>query len=97
MDYLGHVILGNGVKADPKKILAMLEWPEPTNLKALREFLGLTSYYLKFIKGYGLIVAPLTALLKKNAFNWSMKTSKSFEELKKAVTGPLIFNLPDSN
>lgn len=68
IDYLGYLISKTGVKADPKRIEAMLDWPIPTSLKSYRGFLGLMGYYMKFIKGYGLIVAPLTALLKKNSF-----------------------------
>jgi hypothetical protein len=50
---------------DPKKIEAMKDWPHLKNLKSLRGFLGLTSYYCKFVKNYSKIAASLTALLKK--------------------------------
>jgi hypothetical protein len=68
VDYLSHIISKSGVKADPGKIQAMVDWPFPTNIKALRGYLGLTGYYRRFIKEYGSIAAPLTAMLKKNTF-----------------------------
>jgi hypothetical protein len=65
VEYLGHIVGKNDVRVDPKNIEAMKEWPHPKTLKRLRGFLNLTGYYHKFVKNYGKIVTPLTALLKK--------------------------------
>jgi hypothetical protein len=95
VDYLGHIIAESGVRADPGKIKAMVEWPLPTNIKALRGFLGLTGYYRKFIKGYGSIVAPLTTMLKKNAFHWDAAAREAFQNLKATVTEAPVLALPN--
>ena len=65
IDYLGHLISKEGVRANPSKIEVMRDWPLPSTLKSLRGLLGLTGYYKKFIKGYDLIAGPPSALLKK--------------------------------
>lgn len=85
LEDLGHVISAEGVQADPKKIEYMVNWPIPKDLKALREFLGLISYYRKFVKDYGKLVAPLTALLKKDTFQWNELAQQAFESLKTAM------------
>jgi hypothetical protein len=59
IDYLRHLISTFGVRADSSKLEAMVAWPIPTSIKSLRGFLGLIEYYKKFIKGYGIIAAPL--------------------------------------
>jgi hypothetical protein len=95
IEYLGHIVSAQGVCADPGKIQAMVDWPLPKTLKALRGFLGLTGYYRKFIKGYGSIAAPLTAMLRKNSFSWTEPTEAAFQALKEAITHAPVLALLD--
>jgi hypothetical protein len=95
VEYLGHLIGKEGIRVDPKNIEAMQDWPHPKTLKILRGFLGLTSYYRNFVKNYGKIVAPLTALLKKNSFTWTPAIVQDFQTLKMAMCTTPVLALPN--
>lgn len=94
--YLGHVISEQGISTDPSKIAAIQSWPSPASVKDLRSFLGLSGYYMKFVKHYGLISKPLTNLLRKNTvFVWSADAETSFQTLKQALITAPVLVLPD--
>jgi hypothetical protein len=95
VDYLGHIVSHEGVKVDPNKIKAMMDWPIPKTLKNLRGFLGLTSYYCKFVHNYGRIATPLMTLTKKDAFSWTPEAAQAFEQLKEVMCKSLALTTPD--
>jgi hypothetical protein len=95
VEYLGHLVGKDGVKVDPKKIEAMQYWPHPKTLKILWGFLGLIGYYRKFVKNYEKIAAPLTMLLKKNSFNWTLAAAQAFQTLKTTMCTTPVLALPD--
>ena len=74
LEYLGHVVSGSGGTPEPSKIQAIAQWPTPTTPKELRAFLGLTGFYRKFVRHYAAIASPLTSLLCKDAFEWSLES-----------------------
>ena len=85
-----------GVATEPSKIQAVTQWPQPSNVKQLRGFLGLISYYRRFIKHYGIITKPLTSLLKKGvSFQWTSDTQQAFEVLKRALQQAPVLAVPN--
>lgn len=94
--YLGHIISEDGVKPDVNKIKAVLDFPVPTNEKQLKSFLGLASYYRRFMKNFSQIAYPLNNLLKKNVtFDWNALCEEAFNKIKEKLTSPPILQFPD--
>ena len=86
----------DGIKVDPKKIQAVADWPQPTNLTEVQQFFGLTNFFRKYIQGYTNLSMPLTLLLRKNApFAWVAACQEAFDGLKTALTTAPCLALPD--
>src|SRR4051812_43076423 len=98
LTFLGHVIDKQGIRTDPDKIEKVKNFPEPKNLTQLRGFLGLASYYRRFIKDFSKIAGPLNKLLKKNiSYQWTKEQQKAFEYLKGCLISSPILVYPDWN
>ena len=66
------MVSAEGISVDPQKIEAIVDWKPPTNVTEVRSFLGLASYYRKFVEEYSKIATPLTKLTRKEEkFIWS--------------------------
>jgi len=86
------------VATDPKKIVAVQQWPVPLSVKDVRNFLGLAGYYRHFVRHFAVITKPLTELLKKGVpFHWIEPQANSFQALKDALTSAPVLALPDFN
>ena len=77
---------------DPEKTKVIVDWPAPKNLHEVRQFLGLCSYYRKFVKNFSSLASPLHELMKKEEpFNWTPRRQYAFEQLKQNLTnGPIL-------
>jgi hypothetical protein len=96
--YLGHVISENGVFPEWAKTKVIEEYPTPQNVKQLRSFLGLMSYYRRFVPNFSHIAAPLHKLLKKDAvYEWTVDRQQAFQTLKGKLISPPILKYPDFN
>jgi len=94
--FLGHIVGVNGIKVDPDKIEKVKNFPQPKNLRELRGFVGLASYYRKFIKDFSNIVRPLTKLFKKSEeYIWTEKQGKAFDILKEKLTTAPVLQFPN--
>ncbi|GMI64737.1 hypothetical protein HRI_000143000 [Hibiscus trionum] len=85
--FLGHVVSAEGIRVDPTKIEAIVDWKQPKSVTEIRSFLGLAGYYRRFVDGFSRVAALLTKFLQKGVkFEWSDARQKAFGKLKEALT-----------
>ncbi|GFW86537.1 hypothetical protein TNCV_4333211 [Trichonephila clavipes] len=93
IEFLGHIVESGTIKPSPTKTLAVRKFPEPTIIKQVQSFLGLTGYFRKYIKDYSKIAKPLSDLTRKeNIFVFGTQQKEAFEKLKKILSeGPILY------
>jgi len=85
----------DGISVDPAKVEAMVNWPRPTNVSEVRNFLGIAGYYRRFVEGFSKLALPITKLLRKTTkFEWTPEFEDSFQELKKRFVSAPILAIP---
>ena len=84
-----------GVSADPAKVKAITSWPTLCDVHDIRSFIGITTFYRRFIPGFGGVAAPITELISPEKFAWTKAADKAFEEIKRLMTAAPVLRLPD--
>jgi hypothetical protein len=108
VEFLGYIVLGNGISMDGKKIQTIIDWIAPSSVQDVQCFLDFANFYIIFILDcanfyrifildYSKIAAPLTHLTWKDKFVWDEKAKEAFETLKKAFTSAPILVHADSS
>ncbi|XP_018575001.1 uncharacterized protein LOC108913842 [Anoplophora glabripennis] len=86
VEFVGHVVSSEGIQTDERKIQAIRDWPKPKDKHELRSFLGLCTYYRRFVEGFANIAAPLHRLTEdKTAYTWNSACDNTFRKLKAAL------------
>jgi hypothetical protein len=98
VEFQGHVVSGKGMGMDRHKVQGIRDWPSLRSVKEVQQFLGLTGYCRKFIKGYSRIALPLFALLnKQSSFVWGEPQQSAWKALKATTTEAPVLMLPLPN
>ncbi len=94
--FLGYIVSVEGMRMDPDKSQAVVDWPTPESRKALLRFLGFANFYRRFIRNFSQLAAPLTALTStKIPFRWSSAAEAAFAKLKGCFVSAPILIAPD--
>lgn len=99
LSYLGYVVDQNGLRTDPSKVIAIAEFPQPKTATEVKRFLGMCSWYRRFVPDFATKSAALTELIKsrkkRQSIQWNTEAEKSFKALKKALSTTPILDTPD--
>ena len=105
LEFCGHIVGDGKLRAIPSKLGAIQDWPRPTNVQEVRQFLGLASYYRRFVREFARFAAPLQDLLrtgdellhrqKKRPIPWTAGAESSFQLLKRKLIEAPVLAQPD--
>ena len=93
--YLGHILTTTGIKPNPEKVSIIKDYPRPKNVKNVRQFLGLTQFYRRFMKDYSKLARPIQKLTQHDQpWNWDSECETAFQTLKTKLVEPPILAYP---
>ncbi|BHF60516.1 hypothetical protein SprV_0100348100 [Sparganum proliferum] len=97
VNYLGHEVSPSGIKVSAEKAGAILTWPTPNSTTEVRSFIGLASYYRRFIRDFAGIARPLHRLTEKGReFRWTDECQAAFDELRTRLSRAPTLMLPNT-
>ena len=94
---LGHVISGDGIRLDPKKVQTIMEWPKPATGTELQSFLGLGTFLRDHIRHYADITGPLEAVKRQKVIDWTLTLDRCWDLVKRAFSRAPFLKFPDFN
>ena len=98
VNFLGHVIKAGGIAVQQHKIDSIVNWPVPQCVKDVRSFIGITTYYHRFVWKFAALAIPLTNLTRKDTpWIWGEKEQKAFDQLKQALVSAPMLATPDNS
>lgn len=99
LNYLGYIVDGNGLRTNPDKVSAMVNYPRPTTTTEIKRFVGMCSWYRRFIPHFSTLMAPLNDLLKgkrkQQSIGWSTEAESAFLSVKRALVSAPVLRSPD--
>lgn len=99
LKYLGYLVDARGLRTDPEKVEAILNFPTPTNRKELKRFLGTATWYRRFVPNFSTVAAPLNKLTSNSKrtppFQWSPEADRSFNALKECLVSAPVLACPN--
>ena len=94
--FLGHILSRDGISVDPSKVQEVMDWKAPTSVHEVQSFLGLASYYRRFILNLSKIVKPMNRQLEKDEkFHWTLECEATFHTLRTLLTTSPVLAQPD--
>lgn len=98
VNFLGHVIKAGGLAVQQHKVDSVLNWPTPQCVKDVRSFIGITTYYHRFVWKFAALAVPLTDLTRKDTpWVWGVKEQTAFDQLKQALVSAPTLATPDNS
>lgn len=91
-EYLGVILSEGSVRPSPRKVTALTKTPAPSDVKGVRQFMGLAGYFRRFVKDFATVTAPISTLLRKNqVFEWTAECENARQVIiKKLTSSPVL-------